>query len=336
MRKIGAAGRFLDWLPFMLNQAILAPMLLLMGVVGGGTNFKSGVRSYGVPVIGGSLPATKGSVFHVDSGHNNANATNSGADPRFPLSTIDAAVAKCTANNGDIILVSEGHTETISAAGGVDLDVAGIRVIGLGHGSDRPTITLDTAATTDVDVDAANVYIENLVFSANYADINHCIDVNATDFTMAGCHFQATATNMNFKICVQDAAANASDRLRVLRCTSLLLDAADTHFINFAGTPDGAEVSGCELFGNWGTMAIGGAGVVTRCKVLDNVIYNAASDSDSCINFASTATGICMRNLCGGAAAQANGITATAFAVAENYYGVLSEDLSAILEPIAT
>ena len=43
-----------------------------------------------------------------------------------------------------------------------------------------------------------------------------------------------------------------------------------------------------------------------------------------------------MRNLCGGGAAQANGVTATAMAVAENYYGVVTEDLSAILEPIAT
>jgi len=43
-----------------------------------------------------------------------------------------------------------------------------------------------------------------------------------------------------------------------------------------------------------------------------------------------------MRNLCCGAAAQANGITATAMAICENYYGVISEDLSGILEPIAT
>ncbi len=83
-------------------------------------------------------------------------------------------------------------------------------------------------------------------------------------------------------------------------------------------------------------MCIGGAGVVTYATVIDNVISNAASDNDSCINFAAAATGICMRNLCAGAAAQANGVTATAMAVAENYYGVVSEDLSAILEPIAT
>ncbi len=83
-------------------------------------------------------------------------------------------------------------------------------------------------------------------------------------------------------------------------------------------------------------MAIGGAGVITNCCIIDNVISNAASDNDSCINLAATATGIVMRNLAGGGAAQANGVTATACAIAENYYGVVSEDLSAILDPIAT
>jgi hypothetical protein len=43
-----------------------------------------------------------------------------------------------------------------------------------------------------------------------------------------------------------------------------------------------------------------------------------------------------MRNMCCGAAAQANGITATTWALAENYYGVISEDLQAILDPIVT
>jgi hypothetical protein len=83
-------------------------------------------------------------------------------------------------------------------------------------------------------------------------------------------------------------------------------------------------------------MCIGGAGVVTYATIVDNRIYNAATDNDSCINFAATATGICMGNQACGGAAQANGITATAMAIAENYYGVISEDLSAILEPIAT
>jgi hypothetical protein len=113
-------------------------------------------------------------------------------------------------------------------------------------------------------------------------------------------------------------------------------DAANTHFVNFAGTGDGHIIRDNVLIGDWGTMCIGGAGVVTNAVIVRNYISNAASDNDSCINFAATATGICMHNHACGGAAQANGITATAMAISQNYYGVVTEDLSAILEPIAT
>jgi len=288
----------------------------------------------GVPVSG---RFTTGNVFFVDSGASLAgDNVSSGTTPERPFATLDYAVGQCTANNGDIIYVLPAHAETVSAAAGLDLDVAGITIIGVGSGSDQPTVTLDTAVTADVDIDAANITVENIHFRANYADITAAIDVNADDFTLRNCRFSEVAANMNAKIWVQDAAAGGSDRITIEGCHVTDVDAANTHFVNFAGTGTGHIIRNNILIGDWGTMAIGGAGVVTYATIIDNVIYNAASDNDSCINMASTATGIVMRNLCCGAAAQANGVTATACAVAENYYGVISEDLSAILDPIAT
>lgn len=278
-----------------------------------------------------------GNRFYVDSGSSTgSDASGYGKSPDSPFATLDYAVGQCTANNGDIIYVMPGHAETVSAAGGLDLDKAGITIIGIGSGSDQPTVTLDTANTADVDVDAANVTVENLHFVANFADIAAMIDVNADDFTLRNCRFTQAGDDLNGKICVQDAAAGGSDRITIEGCHAIMYDAANTHFVNFAGTGTGHVVRNNVLIGDWGTMCIGGAGVVTYATVIDNVIYNAATDNDSCINFAATATGICMRNLCGGGAAQANGVTATAMAIAENYYGVISEDLSAILDPIAT
>jgi hypothetical protein len=278
-----------------------------------------------------------GNIWFVDSGNTAASdSAGYGQNPDKPFATVDYAVGKCTANNGDVIYVMPGHAETVSAGGGLDLDVAGISVIGLGRGTDQPTVTLGTANTADVDIDAANILVENIHFVANFADIVAMVDVNATDFTLRNCRFSQAGADLNAKICVQDAAAAGSDRITIEGCHAIMYDAANTHFVNFAGTGTGHIIRDNILIGDWGTMAVGGAGVVTYATVIDNVIYNAASDNDSCINFANTATGICMRNLCGGAAAQANGITATAMALAQNYYGVISEDLSAILEPIAT
>lgn len=285
----------------------------------------------------GAMTNPFGRTLFVDSGHGSASdGTDHGYSPTLPFATIDYAIGRCRASRAETILVAPRHTETISAAAGIACDVAGITIRGIGWGATRPTITLDTADTTDVNISAANVTLDNLIFTANFADIVNCIDVDADDFTIRNCHFKATATNMNFLVCIQDAAATASDRMTIENCTALAIDASNTHFVNFAGTGEGHIVRGNRLIGDWGTMAIGGAGVITYAEIVDNLIYNAASTSDGCVNLAATATGMVMRNLCCGAAAQANGITATACAVAENYYGVISEDLSAILDPIAT
>lgn len=276
-----------------------------------------------------------GSIFWVNSG-TGTNGAGYGRNPDAPVATIDYAVGLCTASKGDVIMVMPGHAETVSAAGGLDLDVAGITIIGLGNGALQPTVTLDTVTTADVDIDAANITVENIHFRANFADIAAAIDVNADDFTLRNCRLTAVATNMNAKIWVQDAAAGGSDRITIEGCYVRDVDAANTHFVNFAGTGDGHRIVNNVLFVDCGTAAIGGAGVVTNCYIADNVINNAATDNDSCINLAATATGSVVRNLCAGGAAQGNGITATACLIAENYYGVLSEDLSAILDPIAT
>lgn len=278
---------------------------------------------------------TTGNIFFVDSG-SGTDGAGYGRNPDAPTATIDYAVGLCTANNGDIIYVMPGHAETVSAAGDLDLDVAGISIIGIGNGADQPTVTLDTANTADIDVDAASITVENIHFRANFADIVAAIDVNATDFTLRRCRFTEVATNMNALIWVQDAAATGSSRITIDSCYCIATDAANTHFVNFAGTGDGHIVKDNILIGDWGTMSIGGAGVVTNATILNNVISNAASTSDSCINFAATATGICMGNMAAGGAAQANGITATAMAIAQNYYGVVTEDLSAILDPVVT
>ncbi len=289
----------------------------------------------GFYVVSDRLLYPSGTIFWVHSG-TGTDAAGYGQNPDAPLATIDYAVGLCTANKGDVIVVMPGHAETVSAAGGLDLDVAGITIIGVGNGTLQPTVTLDTDAAADVDVDAANITVENIHFRANFADIVAAIDVNATDFTLRRCRFTSVATNMNALIWVQDAAAVGSSRMTIEECLCIDKAAANTHFVNFAGTGDGHIIRDNVLIGDWGTMCIGGAGVVTNAVIVRNYISNAASDNDSCINFAATATGICMHNHACGGAAQANGITATAMAISQNYYGVVTEDLSAILEPIAT
>jgi hypothetical protein len=277
---------------------------------------------------------TTGARWFVHSG-TGTDAAGFGQNPDAPTATIDFAIGLASASVGDIIYVMPGHAEAISAAADIDVDKIGLKIIGLGEGSNRPTITLDTIDSVDIDIDAASVTIENIIFSANEDDIVALFDVNADDFTLRNCHFQATATDKNFLIVVQDAAAGGSDRITIEGCTSSMLDASDTHFVNFAGTGDGHIVRNNVLHGNWGTIAIGGAGVVTNCTIVNNVMFNIAVDADACINMAATATGIMAYNACAGGHAT-DGIVAGDLGSIENYYELSTSDLSGILEPASS
>ena len=285
---------------------------------------------YGYVAIG-QIP---NDIWFVDSTNTAASDTSGyGHNPDEPFATLDYAVGQMA--SGDVVYCMPGHAEVVATAGALDLDTAGITVIGVGEGSLMPTITL-TDAAADVDVDAADITVIHMEFVAGDADITAAIDVNACRFTLRDCRFVGDNAGLNALIWIQDAAAGGSDRITVEDCYVNDVDASNTHFINFAGTGTGHIIRRNVIYGDFGTVCIGGAGVVTLCTVADNVIYNLSATNDSCIAFDATATGIVVRNLACGGAAQANGFTATAMVLAENYYGVLAEDLSAILDPIAT
>jgi hypothetical protein len=142
--------------------------------------FPNGVSVRGVPL----LSAYPGDVFWVSS--TGGRDGNKGTFDR-PFSSIDYAVGRCAAGNGDIIMVKPGHVETVTAAAGLALDVAGVAVIGLGSGSLRPTVNFTTVVGADMNVDAANVTLFNLLFTGGIDALTGPLDINAADFTMLNC-----------------------------------------------------------------------------------------------------------------------------------------------------
>lgn len=166
--------------------------------------------SQGLFIGNQSVYANKGNSYFVDSGATGAADTRAGTSWATCLATIDGAINKCTANQGDVIYVAEGHTETYTTTGAkFTADVAGITIIGLGTGSDRPTISYGHTGTTAT-ISAANVTIVNLLFLTavdsvvTFATISgaDCKLINCesrdvtdkeviTDFTVTGDRFQA-------------------------------------------------------------------------------------------------------------------------------------------------
>lgn len=201
--------------------------------------FTNGVTIRGVPL----QQANPGAVFFVNNSSALAVGGTAGSNGnpgtyQKPFSTIDYAVGRCTANRGDLIFVMPGHAETISTATALSLDVAGISIVGLGSGTNRPTITLDTATTTTIPVSAANIAIANIIFTANFADIVSCFTLTtAKNFCLDRCAIKATATNMNFLNVVDtDATTNNADGLTIINCSWVEPDLATLGFVKMDGS----------------------------------------------------------------------------------------------------
>jgi hypothetical protein len=207
--------------------------------------FPNGVALRGVPV---ALPHP-GKVFWVSStvGLNGNKGTYEN-----PFQTIDFAVGRCRANKGDIIFVMPGHVETVTAAAGLDLDVAGITLVGLGNGNLRPQINFTTAVGADMDVDAANITMVNFRFTGGIDALTGPIDVNAADFTLIDIVTE-DVTGQATDFIVTDANAN---RLRISGWIhrGAAAAGADTAITMVGG--DDTVIEDFSLYGNFAVAAI--------------------------------------------------------------------------------
>jgi hypothetical protein len=106
------------------------------------------------------LLTMKGNMYFV---HHSGSAYSAGTDIEHPVATINQAVDLCTANQGDVIIVLPGHAETIIAASAIDIDIAGIKIYGIGEGEDRPKITISTAADASIEFAANSTVFKNII-----------------------------------------------------------------------------------------------------------------------------------------------------------------------------
>jgi hypothetical protein len=152
----------------------------------GGSNDRSTLNKFY------TFPNTVGNVIFVSS--TLGTSSGPGFTPHSAYATIDQAIGACTADNNDLILVAPGHTETVVAASGIDLDVAGITIQGLGQGSNRPTVTMGTATTASVDFSAANCTLRNIRFVSNIDNLVNFIEGGAANATIEDCEFSGAST----------------------------------------------------------------------------------------------------------------------------------------------
>lgn len=291
------------------------------------TDFPNGVSSFGIPIVGGGVPTTLGSTFFVSSV--TGNASFSGTNPANALPTIDAAVGKCTANKGDVIVVMPDHSENISAATSLVVDVAGVSIIGLGRGRNRPQLHF-TATAGSIEMDAANTRLSNLVLLASVSAVVVGINVDADGVMLDNLEFGYVDTGDDFVTMVD---VDAFDYANIINCrflTEAIAGAAeairldDCHFV---------QIRNNWFSGNFSDSVIVGEGAAgTDLLLADNYMYNADTGTANGIDLNVAFTGIISNNRIGtlDGAAVANLLDPGSCLCTENY-GVNAIDETGIV-----
>lgn len=239
-----------------------------------------------------------------------ASSGGNGATPQSAVLTV--ALAQALAASGDRVHILSGHSETISAAGGITFSKAGVQYFGYGHGGTRPLFTF-SATTSTMLFTAADVLLSNVRMTCSIDEVVLCVGVRAArvtldrvdyfetaamtpitwlvttadgvDMTIQGCrHYQATAS----------AAANGSwitltgaDRARILDCTFFITlpNGASSSIIDSVTTASlNVDISRCKLCQLGGTtqdniidLMSGCTGYVTDTRCAGDVGTLAAS-----------------------------------------------------------
>jgi len=165
----------------------------------------------GVPVGLGDDFMTGNPLFvHATTG---SDGSENGTKSSRPFKSLDYAIGKCTATNGDRIYLMPGHAETTTA---IAADVAGIEIIGLGKGRARPALTATAAASDLIDVTAANILIRNLRLVGAASACTSLISIAANDFMCENCVLEHGATPL-----IAVIVTGGYDRFRFSDCLFL-------------------------------------------------------------------------------------------------------------------
>lgn len=206
-------------------------------------------------------------------------STRDSTDPpeidRRRFSTINEALAQCRSGKGDVVYVLPGHTENVSAADKFSNLVAGTKIIGLGVGSNRPTLTWTAAAAT-VLLDVADVVLSN--FNLVMASTANGGVTVAAGLTMSG-------NGCVLEGCKIDFGADADDIVTL----GVVISGDDCVFANNECV--GATAAECTTF-----LQLVGA---DRAKLLNNRIVGATSNTGvGLVRFLTTAsTDVMIRGL---------------------------------------
>lgn len=136
-----------------------------------------------------ALTLGAGTVRYVNSA-GGGSTTSGGLTRSSAFTTLDSAIDASGA--GDTIILMEGHSETKSATGALfTADVAGLKIIGEGTGSRRPTFTFSHTGATST-ISGAGTMLKNVLLVCGIDSVTTFATVSGNDFICEDCESRDT------------------------------------------------------------------------------------------------------------------------------------------------
>jgi len=249
----------------------------------------------------GGITAGEHNTWYVNS---NVTSEGDGTSWTKAKDTLNEAIDLCDAN--DVIYVAAGHTETMgSAADEVDIDVAGLIIIGLGGEGMQPKFDYTGDVTGAFAIGADYITLMNLNFHANVADVNEAVEIEAGSVgaTIVGCLFDCESEGTDaFLECIDSSGGAASDRLTVLGC-QFRMGAGACNSAICTKDSDYMIVRGCIAHGDYAVANINNVTTASNhVLIADNYLFNGTIGGDAglndqpCIELVATTTGMIVNN----------------------------------------
>jgi hypothetical protein len=244
------------------------------------------------------------------------------------VQTLAAALSQCRSGKGDTIVVLPGHSETVADATMMDNLVAGTRIIGVGHGSNRPTFSWSAAASNWA-ISKADVIIENLYLNmCSTTTVTAGITFTAANPVLRNCEINLSlgdGTGCTTGLVVSNAATGFRIVNNYIRGTATL-GVTDVITINGTTVPSNGVIADNYIMSPCSAAAGGLINVKVAAKnlaIAGNRLYNLHSAAVAGIRFGAVAadgivcdnhiamTSSCIAGITAGTAGIVTGSTAT-------------------------
>ncbi len=283
-------------------------------------------------------------VRFVHSAHSAAqNALGGGQSPDKPFSTLayvmtNAASLTPALAPGDVLYVGPEHTETLSSAAAIACATAGVKVVGLGWGSARPTFTLDETDATWT-ITAAGVYLKNIRVTSGVAELVNMFTVSGADVTLDKVDFLdagATFTTIQFLLTTTAADRLVFENSHHWKGTAA---AAKELWIELIGI-DGATIRNnyisAILKNDADAHILAGSGAASLGLLVENNRWDqrGGTTQDEVVHMFAGTTGLYSKNLSGGLVGTLAGSIDIADMWSSESFQATTVKKSGILEPV--